>query len=145
MIRPLRVLACVLLLAACIPTAPRAPDVPPDPGCSVGRVIDGDTVDLTCPGRGTDRARLMGFDTPEISRPGCAAERRLGLAAKARLRQLVTAAGRIDAGYHGTDRYGRALVVLRLDGRDVAQTLIAEGLAVPYAGGRRIGWCARLR
>jgi len=33
---------------------------------------------------------------------------------------------------------------LRLDGRDVGATLIAEGLAVPYRGGARIDWCARL-
>jgi micrococcal nuclease len=35
-------------------------------------------------------------------------------------------------------------VQLSLDGRDVGRVLIAEGLAVPYSGGRRIDWCARL-
>lgn len=144
MIRPLAVLALCLLVSACIPDRRDAPGPAPDPGCYVPRVIDGDTVDLSCPDRGTVRARLMGFDTPEISDPGCAAERRLGLQAKARLRALLAAASWVEAGFHGTDRYGRALVVLRLDGRDVATTLISEGLAVPYAGGRRISWCARL-
>ena len=33
---------------------------------------------------------------------------------------------------------------VRLDGRDVGATLISEGLAVPYRGGPRIGWCQRL-
>ena len=42
------------------------------------------------------------------------------------------------------DRYGRRLVRLSLDGRDVGAVLISEGLAVPYRGGRRIDWCARL-
>ena len=116
----------------------------PHLGCAVLLVVDGDTVKLLCPGEGIRRARLLGFDTPEITDPGCAAERRLGLRAKARLTALVAAATRLDTHFQGNDRYGRALVQLRLDGRDVAATLIGEGLAVPYSGGRRISWCERL-
>ena len=142
MIRPLAFLALCLLLSACIPA--ERTGTSPDPDCRVTRVVDGDTVDLTCRTGGTVRARLLGFDTPEITDPGCAAERRLGLQAKARLQALVAAAARLDTRFEGTDRYGRALVQLRLDGRDVAATLIGEGLAVPYSGGRRISWCERL-
>jgi endonuclease YncB( thermonuclease family) len=110
----------------------------------VVRVIDGDTVDLSCPGRGTERARLTGFDTPEVFSPRCAEERALGDAATARLRDLVRDGAAFDISRSGYDDYGRALVRLDIDGRDVASTLISEGLAVRYTGGRRIDWCARL-
>ena len=49
-----------------------------------------------------------------------------------------------QADLDGEDRYGRRLVRLGIDGRDVGDGLIAEGLAVPYTGGRRIDWCDRL-
>ena len=43
-------------------------------------------------------------------------------------------------------REARALVVARViahDGTDVAEALIAAGLARAYAGGARLGWCDR--
>lgn len=117
---------------------------PASGGCVVEYVYDGDTVSLDCPGRPLERARLVGFDTPEVFSPGCAAEKRLGDAATARLRTLVAAGTVTAVRRQGYDRYDRALVRLELDGVDVGRTLIAEGLAVPYSGGRRINWCARL-
>jgi micrococcal nuclease len=113
--------------------------------CAVVRVIDGDTVDLDCLGEGRFRARLTGFDTPETHRPGCAEEALAGQAATRRLRALVAASGQIDAQLGRWDRYDRRLVQLSVDGRDVGARLIAEGLALPYQGGRRPDWCARLR
>lgn len=114
-------------------------------GCRVGFVYDGDTVELLC-GAETQTARLVGFDTPETKGPGCAEEAALGLQAKLRLGDLVAQAGpgRILLDHRGHDRYGRTLVVMLLEGRDVAQVMVAEGLAVPYEGARRIDWCARL-
>jgi endonuclease YncB( thermonuclease family) len=117
-------------------------DAPP---CAVVRVVDGDTVDLTCLGTGRFRARLMGFDTPETHRPGCAEEALLGQAATGRLRALVADARSIEADLGRWDRYNRRLVRLSVNGRDVGARLIAEGLALPYEGGRRIDWCDRLR
>ena len=38
------------------------------------------------------------------------------------------------------DVYGRKLRNLAVDGRDVGDVLVSEGLARPYGGGRR-GWC----
>ena len=117
-----------------------------DGGCRVTRVIDGDTVDMACPGTGVFRARLIGYDTPETRGARCPAEAALGDAATARLRMLLAQAGRLDARAEGLDRYGRTRVALTLDGRDVGRTLIAEGLAVAYRRGEgRIDWCARLR
>jgi micrococcal nuclease len=115
------------------------------PPCAVVRVVDGDTVDLECLGEGRFRARLMGFDTPETHRPGCAEEALLGQAATRALRALVANARNIEADLGRWDRYNRRLVRLSIDGRDVGARLIAEGLALPYEGGRRIDWCARLR
>jgi endonuclease YncB( thermonuclease family) len=100
-------------------------------------VVDGDTVRVS--GKLT---RLVGFNTPETFEPLCAAERRLGQRATARLRQL-TSSGAVEfaevpcacrPGTEGTSacNYGRACGVLRVNGRDVGQTLIAEGLAVPF-------------
>jgi len=136
-----------LLAVSCVPAPaplPLGSSAPPDGECAVARVVDGDTVDMTCPGTGRFRARLTGYDTPESYEPGCRAEAELARAATARLRALVQGAGAVDASLGGLDRYDRRLVALRLDGRDVGTTLIAEGLAVPYTGGRRINWCARL-
>ena len=136
-----------ITLTSCVPAPRPAPPVQTGAGgnaCSVLRVIDGDTVDMTCAGEGRFRARLTGYDTPESHEPGCPAEAQAARAATERLRGMVRTAGAVDARVGGWDRYDRRLVQLRLDGRDVGQTLIAEGLAVPYRGGPRIDWCARL-
>jgi micrococcal nuclease len=137
--------AAVIVLMSCHPTQITAPATPGDtPACRVTSVVDGDTVDMTCAGTGPFRARLTGFDTPESFEPGCAAEARVARQATARLRTLVAEARTVAPRFGGIDRFGRQLVQLSLDGRDVGRVLIAEGLAVPYSGGRRIDWCARL-
>jgi micrococcal nuclease len=112
--------------------------------CRITNVVDGDTVDMRCAGTGGFRARLTGYDTPESFEPRCSAEARAARAATERLRVLVSTARTVEPRFGGVDRYGRQLVRLSLDGRDVGAILIAEGLAVRYSGGRRIDWCARL-
>ncbi|WP_457939808.1 thermonuclease family protein [Mesorhizobium sp. 10J20-29] len=105
-------------------------------------IIDGDTIRVNGERKGT---RLVGFNTPETIQPGCSAERALGLKAKARLRQLVSK-GRLSLerircackpGTEGTDacNYGRSCGVLSVDGRDVGDTLVSEGLAVRFVCG----------
>lgn len=101
------------------------------------RVIDGDTIKY----RGRS-IRLGGFDTPETYYAKCAQEKARGDAATRRLRHLIRTAGRLQlilSGEYG--RYGRELGQLLVDGRDVGDVLISEGLARPYSGGRRQGWC----
>lgn len=110
------------------------------------RVIDGDTVAIrTPPPRGQAvepvRVRILGLDAPETRGAGCEAERKLGRAASRTLRRLAAEAGTVTIEATGRDRYGRTLAHLTLDGRDVAGALISAGLARPYAGGRREGWC----
>lgn len=113
-------------------------------GCEVSYVYDGDTIAMRC-GGDEMTARLQGFDTPETRDPGCEAEAAHGARATARLRALVAGASEIGLSGVDHDRYSRALVHLVVDGRDVGDTLIAEGLAVAYTGGQRINWCDRLR
>jgi len=113
---------------------PRAAD------CAVTRVVDGDTVHLTCAGV-RHKVRLLGFDTPEISRPGCAAEATAGAQATRVLQALIATGPVTDVRFEGQDRYGRDLGALAIAGRDVAAVMLASGLARPYGGGRRQGWC----
>ncbi|TCQ99019.1 thermonuclease family protein [Neorhizobium sp. JUb45] len=101
-------------------------------------VTDGDTIRMA---DGTP-VRLVGFNTPEKFEPMCAREAELGNRASDRLRQLVVSgtstvtkvACACALGTEGTSKcnFGRSCGILRVDGKDVAQTLIAEGLAVSF-------------
>lgn len=96
-------------------------------------ITDGDTI--RC---GDERIRLSGIDAPETEQAKCESERTRGLAAKERLRQLLSRGFEVDR--EGVDRYRRTLATVRVNGVDVGEVLIAEGYARPYAGGRR-PWC----
>jgi endonuclease YncB( thermonuclease family) len=109
--------------------------------CSVVRVIDGDTADLSCMGRGWVRARIVGYDSPELFSPNCAAE--LAAAERARnvLDNWVRHASRVEVGFLGSDRYGRTLVDMRLSGQRVATAMVETGNGRRYFGNLRGGWC----
>lgn len=104
---------------------------------SAVRVIDGDTIEY-----GGQSIRLVGFDTPETFFADCPAEKALGDAATARLRQLIGSAGNLQLFLRNErDRYGRGLGRLLVDGHDVGEVLVSEGLARLYNGGQRGEWC----
>lgn len=115
------------------------------------RVIDGDTVALA--GVRVDlgpvslppdevSVRLLGYDTPETRRAECAAEAELGHAATAELEDMIASGARLVLHVDGElDRYGRLLARLEVDGVDVGDALMGLGMARPYDGGRREGWC----
>jgi endonuclease YncB( thermonuclease family) len=107
-------------------------------------VVDGDTVHLACPGTGEVKARLLGFDTPEVYSPGCRRELAAGQQATAILRKVLRSGPITAARFQGHDRYGRELVQLEVNGQDIAGTMIAAGYAVPYSGGRSPDWCRML-
>jgi endonuclease YncB( thermonuclease family) len=104
--------------------------------------------------------RLVGFDTPEKGNLArCDDERLLAESATGRQRQPIARA-RVSlrrvpcagcrAGDEGTQRCncGRLRGSLTVDGRDVGQILISEGLAHPYVCGLRgcppkKSWCER--
>ena len=104
------------------------------------RVVDGDTVDVTLD-LGFDvklhkqRVRLHGIDTPE-SRTRHLAEKKLGLAAKERLKELCV--GRFKVKSLGKGKYGRILgIPYTEDGQDICKMLIDAGHAVEYYGGKK--------
>lgn len=105
-------------------------------------ITDGDTIRLN---NGTP-VRLIGFNTPEKYDPMCSNEAKLGNRASERLRELVGQANSTNVslvacsckpGTAGTKicNYGRSCGKLEVDGRDVGQILISEGLAVPFVCG----------
>jgi micrococcal nuclease len=107
--------------------------------CRIGYVYDGDTVELIC-GGASRRARLVGFDAPETTAPRCPAEADWGHRATLRLRALVESPN-IRLFFQGQDKYHRDLVLMQIEGRDVAEIMISEELAVAYSGGQRRNWC----
>jgi micrococcal nuclease len=103
---------------------------------------DGDTcraaVDIL-PGR--DRIRLANADTPEIDGQ-CQEEIKRATMARDYTRSLVV--GRVvKLTAIGPDKYDKRVdaYVQLPDGRDLGDALIAAGLARPYSGGHRDGWC----
>lgn len=109
------------------------------PGVQVARVIDGDTFEL----EGGERVRILNIDTAEMPpRSRCAAERDLALAAKARLSEVVGQGRSLQLVREGRDRdrHDRQLRRVRVDGQDVGELLIREGLAQPWRG-RKATWC----
>lgn len=98
-------------------------------------VIDGDTF-----GIGSEHIRILGMDAPETHPPRCAQEAQLGNAATEKLKELLSS-GTVTLSGSGHDLYGRELKQVSVDGVDVAQTMIAAGLASSYSGGKKQGWC----
>lgn len=110
----------------------------PLPSAAATRAIDGDTIEIS-----GETIRLLNIDTPEIRHAQCDAERQLGLVAKQRMQALLNAGPltiRRGDGGRMTDKYGRTLAVVAVDGEDIGTILIAEGLARPWTGRRR-PWC----
>lgn len=142
MIRPIRFATLALVAALAGSAAAETVD---------GRrfvIVDGDTVAL-----GRERIRILNIDAPESFRSRCEAELVAGLAAKARLAELLRAGpvtvDRCEASGRCTDTYGRTLARLEAAGRDVGSVLIAEGKALPWQPGRAAHearerhWCGR--
>jgi len=112
---------------------------------TVVRVVDGDTIDVDIDlGFGIvlkkKRLRFLGIDTPE-KRTRNLAEKALGLKATARVEELCGEKVRFVS--QELDKYGRVLATpFAIDengiaGVNICDTLIKEGLAVPYFGGKK--------
>lgn len=105
-------------------------------------ITDADTIRIKGARKGT---RLVGYNAPERN-PSCRRGRLLRDQAEARFANLVRRAQEIElelvrcacrTGTAGTDQcnYGRSCGILRLDGRDVADIMVREGLAARFACG----------
>ncbi len=116
---------------------------------SVGRVVDGDTIDadidLGFDISLTKRIRLAGIDTPE-SRTKNVAEKSLGLDAKNWLKHRLEEAKDIIIRTElpdSTEKYGRIIGHLYINGEDASlnNQMITEGYALAYDGGTKDkGW-----
>ena len=116
---------------------------------TVDRVVDGDTVDALID-VGFDiwfkkRIRFKGVDTWE-SRTRNLEEKALGLKAKARTKELLekisSKSGYFRIRSYGLGKYGRVLADVFIEDKDgkqwnINQTLISEGHAYVYDGGKK--------
>ena len=117
--------------------------------CIVTRVVDGDTcdvsIDLGFDCWIKDRVRLMGIDTPE-SRTRNLEEKALGLASKARLKELLKGKKiKLETSKEGKGKFGRVLadvITIDKEGNEINcnNQLIQEGHARPYFGGSKVPW-----
>ncbi|NQU58540.1 MAG: thermonuclease family protein [Rhodospirillales bacterium] len=83
--------------------------------------------------------RVRGIDSPEI-KGKCAAEINAAIIARDRMAELVQGGIRLENIRLG--KYaGRVLADAISDAGSVGEILISEGLARPYDGGKRAGWC----
>lgn len=112
---------------------------------SVGRVVDGDTIDadidLGFDISLTKRIRLAGIDTPE-SRTKDLDEKKLGLDAKYWLKHRLEDADDIIIRTElpdSTEKYGRIIGHLYINGEDASlnNQMITEGYALAYDGGTK--------
>ena len=119
--------------------------------CKVTRVVDGDTIDVEVD-LGFDiihraRVRMMGIDTPE-SRTRNKAEKVLGLASKARLKELLANRRvKLETSKEGKGKFGRILATVWTSDKkgveeylNINEKLIEEGHARPYFGGSKVPW-----
>ncbi|MEF8852199.1 MAG: lamin tail domain-containing protein [Haloarculaceae archaeon] len=116
---------------------------------AVVSVVDGDTIDVAYPNGTTERVRLLGVDTPEVSAENDPAEfegvpeteagrdclRAAGEGASAAVRQRV--ADRevtlvVDPAADRRGDFGRLLAYVRVNGTDLNRWLLAEGHARVY-------------
>ena len=109
------------------------------------RVVDGDTIDVHLDlGFSVmlkkQRIRLYGLNTPE-SRTRDLEEKQYGLAAKARLKELLengeTLSLRTAIDKKARGNYGRILGTIFADGINLNDLLIEEGHAIEYFGGTK--------
>lgn len=124
------------VVAASIPNGVRASFSLCHAGGGYNCVVDGDTIWLK-----GQNIRVADIDAPETHEPRCSSEKALGDRATLRLQQLVNG-GKVTLQSidRDADRFGRKLRLVRVDGRSVGDTLVSEGLARWYSGGKR-PWC----
>ena len=109
---------------------------------TVTKVVDGDTIDAMVDlGFGTwkkIRIRMHGINAPE-SRTRDLEEKKKGLAAKARLTELLENMGnKFILVSHGVGKFGRCLGDIRdTNNQSINKQLIAEGHGKEYFGGKR--------
>lgn len=108
----------------------RAPTMRPPHGgaelsCAVVNVHDGDTITARCP-QGRLRVRVWGIDAPEIG------QRPWGYRSRDQLKKLLGSSHRVKLQVVDTDRYGRSVARLYVDGTDLGLQMVRSGQAIVY-------------
>ena len=100
---------------------------PAHPTIVIDSCYDGDT----CRSTSGERIRLACFDTPELRgrSTGAMVNRNSAIAARDHLRDMVLGQ-RVGIQRHTTDRYGRTVATLFLDGRPVGAEMVRTGHGV---------------
>ena len=110
---------------------------------------DGDTIYIDMPGLPAPinamSVRVAGLDTPEI-KGQCEAEKRQAVAARDKVQSLIVGSYLSGKPVRFCDpqwgRYGgRVVAYVAIGDEWLHELLIGEGLARPYDGGKRAGWC----
>ena len=96
------------------------------------RVTDGDTINVISNGR-KEIIRLVGIDAPETSHKKREPGQPFSQKSKKYLTGLVLNKS-VDVKSYGTDRYGRTLAVVFVDGKNVNLEMVRAGLAEVYRG-----------
>ena len=103
---------------------------------------DGDTCYVMIDGTKA-KIRLLGLDTPEISKPKCEAELELGLEARDYLNNLIANASSVEIKTdYEKDYFGRTLAHLIIDGEDASAKIRSNDLGVIYQRGNEQDWCS---
>jgi endonuclease YncB( thermonuclease family) len=100
----------------------------------IPRVIDGDTIEI----RG-ENIRLFAADAPEMGQPWWDDDGRqqdAGLIARDALETLVKGR-RLSVKVLREDQYQRSVAIVKVDGRDLAKSLVSQGLAFAAPGSSR--------
>lgn len=142
LMRALTALYAIIFSAVALPAGGRT-ETTPGVLADVVRVHDGDTIVVDAypwPGMTLRiRVRVRGIDSPEI-RGACEAETRAAGRARERVAELVSNGVRLENITLG--KYaGRVIADAVTSAGTLGAILISEGLARPYDGGRRSGWC----
>ena len=113
------------------------------------RVIDGDTIDVDIDlgfkvFLQKERVRLFGINTPE-SRTRNLEEKKLGLASKARLKELLPKTFMLVTHKDGKGKFGRILGEPIVDHPEfgkinICNKMVEEGHARVYTGGTKVPW-----
>jgi len=117
----------------------------------ITEIYDGDTIFLDNPAWPAFAGhhigvRLKGDDSPErhshCAVPAAkAAEEAKAMQARQLLVTTIQGGKVIELHHVGRDKYFRILAELWVDGKNVSDLLIGQGLAVSYHGEKKVGWC----
>jgi len=109
------------------------------------RNYDGDTITVNIKGihpliGSYIGIRINGIDTPEV-KSQCQKEKVLAHSAKIFIEDILKDSKNITLKNVNRDKYFRILADVYVDGVNLSDLLIINGMAVPYNGGTKIDWC----